>query len=162
MAAIAAARADIGRNLHAVTPSADKVAGSVLVVIPTRDVIERHGVRRGPSASEESVQFVADVLELGYLGIADWVGRGQVFDRLSVVRSADPEREPIRAFDYKLWLLGQSGDRWQWYLSRRDGDARVPLAVDRGLPRTERGASFNIAVTRAAAGLGGTVSPRGR
>src|SRR5205823_13733033 len=91
VAAIAAARADISRNLQAVSPSADKVAGSVLVVIPTRDVIERYGVRRGPSAPEESVQFVADVLELGYLGIADWVGRGQVFDRLSVVRSADPE-----------------------------------------------------------------------
>ncbi|KAF0222729.1 MAG: hypothetical protein FD176_2406 [Rhodospirillaceae bacterium] len=152
--ALAAARTDTDRKVAGVQVADEKVGGSILVVIPTNDIIQQHGVVTTGNPSQESKGYVADVLEIGFLGMADVVKRGQVFDHVDVGRSPDPEGETAGGYDYKLWLLGKSQSEWQWYLSKSGDSYRAPITQDKGLAGSARLASFNNSLLKSVALMG--------
>ncbi len=148
--ALAAVRADLSKKNAAVLKSNTKIDGSVLVVVPTLEVIRNSGVVKYGAATEEQINYVADVLEMGFLSIPDFIKKGGVFDQVTVVRSADAGGYSSAGFDYKFWLLGISTTQWQWYLEKKDRLGKVPVSPDRGLAPIEVGSSFIEPLVRAA------------
>ena len=146
-----AAQRDIDRNVSGVAAAPRKIGGKLVVVIPTREVIEVYGVRRQGYAPPDTVGYIADVLELAFLGVADAVRKSQLFDTVTVLRFIDTQTELTGAYDYKLWLYTQGLDRWQWYLSKNGSDGREPVTPDRGFQKSEYLNSFNSMLTRAGA-----------
>src|SRR5688572_22976568 len=65
-----AAVRDISQNVAGVVPSLHRIGGTILVAVPTRDVIEKHGVKRGTLASQDVIGYIVDVLELDWVGMA--------------------------------------------------------------------------------------------
>ncbi|MBS4048677.1 MAG: trypsin-like peptidase domain-containing protein [Alphaproteobacteria bacterium] len=148
-AALSNARADLNINIAAIKESDQKIPGSLLVVIPTRQVIERNGVVTTGSTTPDQVSYVVDVLEMGFLGVTEAIRQTRAFNRVVVIRSANTETEPISTYDFKLWLLSTPARDWQWYLSRKDG-SREPLHFDRGVSGPARSIAFNSSIIRAA------------
>jgi S1-C subfamily serine protease len=155
-AARAAALRDINLTVGGIVSSTQKIGGKLLIVIPTRNVIEQHGVIKESMASEDVIGFIVDVLELGFLGIADGIRKAQLFDSVTVLRKLDTDSEPIAGYDYKMWLVGKGFEQWQWYLSKNGVNAQEIISADTVLQRTARLNSFNSVLLRAAAALGGT------
>jgi S1-C subfamily serine protease len=148
--AIRAADADIRQKTAGVTTADQRMGGSILVAIPTYDIILRNGVVTTGNASPQITGYIADVLELGFLGIVDAVRRGQIFDRLSLIRSPNPPAENDADFDYKLWLVGRSPQEWQWYFAKAGESRGDPITPDSGRLGSDRLASFNTAILKAA------------
>jgi len=140
--------------------SASRVDGSVAILIPTREVIRQYGVEKGAQAGAEQIEYVVDVVELGFVGRAHSVAAGQVFDKVTVLRTPDAEHYSAAGSDYKLWLFAESLGSWQWYLSKAGVTAREPVTVDMGLPRSQRESSFNESLVKAAKALGGATFSR--
>lgn len=156
-AAGAALRQHIERSIAGVPTASKKVGGKLLVVIPTRPVIEDRAV--GIIRSHPANIFAADQLEMGFLSIPDAIRKAQLFDSVTVVRYPNAEAEPFDNYDYKLWLLrpSVSVDLWRWYLSKTGFDSAEPVieGVDRGFRNAELFNVFNTRVVRAAATLDG-------
>jgi S1-C subfamily serine protease len=153
--ALAAARTDVERRVGAVSESPQKIGGSVLIVLPTRDIIRAQGVVRTGNPREEQVSYIVEVLELGFKGRAEVVRRGRMFDTAIEVISPNVETEDTRTYDYKLWLHSAASGSWQWYLSKNGNPGKIPVSADLGLTGTLQSESFNRAVVDAAARLGG-------
>jgi hypothetical protein len=154
--ATAAYQATLARYVAGVKPSAERLGGRALIAIPDRAVMQANGVRQtGPRpASEEQVRYIVDSVEANFMILSDGLQAGQVFDQTSVIRAVDTNGVLIGDHDFKVWLVGESYDRWQWYVSRKGDARREPVSVDRGLPREERLNSFNVSVVKAGVLLG--------
>lgn len=160
-AALVAVRADVDDRVNATPVSASKIGGSVEILVPTRDVIRQYGVKNGAAARDDQVEYIVDVLELGFLGRARAVAKSQVFDKTTVFRAPDVEHYAIEGYDYKLWLYAAGSGSWQWYLSKAGATGREPVTVDMGLPASQREGSFSDSIYRAANVLGVAVASRG-
>lgn len=152
-AAYSAAWTDIQTKINAIPEMGTKLGKSILVVVPTREVIQANGVRVTGKPSSEATGYVTDVLEMGFVTMADVVRKGGMFDRVEVSRSSNSEAEPFLDYDYKLWLLGLNQDQWQWYLTKANVEGREAIAVDKGLAGAARLISFNSAVIKGAQAL---------
>lgn len=157
--AVQAARDDIDRSVSGVTPVTQRLGGRALAVVPTRPVIQAHGVKGGPAAGGDAVDYIVDTLEINILGVTEGVRKGQIFDQVTVLRHDNPESALADTYDYKLWLFTGSGGRWQWYLSRKGVAEREPLSGDAGVAKDERFNAFNKSVIRAGERLGAKPTP---
>jgi hypothetical protein len=94
-----------------IPPSPNRVEGTLLLVLPTYEVI---------SATPKE----PDLFEVLTVQITKAVVNAKVFDSVTVVRSMYPEAEPIGQYDYKLAKarLGQP-----WYLSANGSEKREPV-----------------------------------
>src|SRR5690348_10423574 len=150
--ALAAARGSVAQSVARVETASKKIGGKLLVVIPTRDIIVKQGVKVvGGYAPSEKIAFVAEGVEINFLGIGDAVRQAELFDTVAVVRSLNPEEEPFSDYDYKLWLFNFGIDQWQWYLTRPDFSHRQPVTADRTYNKTAYLNSFNSMLVRAVA-----------
>jgi clan AA aspartic protease (TIGR02281 family) len=156
-AAEAVARDDISRQQNFVPKITSRVHGSIVIVIPTTDIIHQYGIVATGNPSDNEIHYISDVLELGFLGFAGAVQIGGAFDQVTVVRSTDSGSYPGTGYDYKLWLLAISHSQWQWYLSKNGSSDKMPISVDQGVPHTQRSAAFDEAVVSGANLLRGTV-----
>jgi S1-C subfamily serine protease len=149
-----AAEADVSIGISGVMPTDQRIAGSVEVVIPTREVIRERGITNPQATDEAGRDYITDVLEIGFIAIFDVVKRGAVFDQTTLARSSDPETVTTGETDYILWLLGLSPTQWQWYLSSKTSSEKVPVNFDMALQGAARNNSFNQAIIAAAKQLG--------
>jgi S1-C subfamily serine protease len=153
--ASAAARADINAIQVAVKPAVRRLGGSVLIVVPSRAVIDQAG-GRAPAmlGGADAAVFETDIREMNYLAVAEGVERGQVFDRSSVIRSPASDVEPADGYDYKLWLQLRPGENAQWYVARPGGGV-APVNFPAGISRYERQNGFNAELVREAGSIAG-------
>lgn len=158
--ATAAYQATLARHIAAVKPTAERLGGRALIAIPERAVMQANGIRQtGPRpASEEQVRYMVDAVEANFLVLGDGLQAGRVFDQTSVIRAVDTTGVLIGDHDFKVWLVGEAYDQWQWYVSRKGDARREPVSVDRGLPREERLNSFNVSVVKAGVLLGASAT----
>jgi S1-C subfamily serine protease len=149
--ALAAARGNVARSVAQVEIAAKKIGGKLLVVIPTRDIIVSRGVKviGGGHTRSGDIEFVADGVEINFLGIADAVRQAELFDDVAVIRSLNPEDEAFNGYDYKLWLFSFGIDQWQWYLTREDFTHRQPVTAYGTYNKTVYLNSFNAMLARA-------------
>lgn len=154
-AAYSAAWTDVQSKINAVPDMGTKVGKSVLVVVPPRDVIQANGVRVTGNPSSEATGYIVDVLEMGFVTMADVVRKGGLFEQVEVSRSRNPEAEQFAGYDYKLWLLGMNQEQWQWYLTKAGAEGREAISVDRGLSGAARLISFNSGILKGAQALNG-------
>lgn len=96
--ALQAARLDVRRALDGIEPKAKPHEFSARIVIPSRARIVDAGVIKTPTATQEQINYVADVLDYGFLGMADAVKIRKIFKSASVERKYDTTpfiRDPI-------------------------------------------------------------------
>ncbi|WP_420417316.1 S1C family serine protease [Pacificispira sp.] len=142
MAALRAANLHVDQNVAGVRPVDKPLGGSALVVIPTFDVILKNGVNATGNATIEMRSYVAETLEIGFLGIGRAIKKSGIYDDVSIVRSIDPSATPIADHDYKIWLVGLSPERWQWYVDSQGGNNPQPVSMDLGQVGSARADSF--------------------
>lgn len=148
--ALAAARNEIHIKSNTIPAAESKIGGTLLMVIPVREIISQYAVKNPSYPISSTTQYNTDILETIFLSRADVVRTGKVFDTVTVVRELDTENYPSNNYDYKLWLLGTGFNSWQWYLAKTGSSRKEPVTMDRGLSGSQRLASFNTALYKAA------------
>ncbi|MBT5047475.1 MAG: hypothetical protein HOM58_03150 [Rhodospirillaceae bacterium] len=149
--AFAAAQSDIATKISEVAADPKRrIGGSVLVAIPQRQVIERYGVRKAWGRSRGHVPYVADVLELGFLGMAEVIRNAMLFDRVDVIRPLNSSAVPFDGYDFKLWLTATDLEQWQWLFLKSGFRDALPVARDQSFFGEVKGVdSFNDSIHKA-------------
>jgi len=127
---IAAIRTDLDSILAGITPVADPLGGSALVVLPTRDALRANALKTTGPVSDEAVDYILDANEMQLRAIVDGVERGKVFDSMTVEQAFNPDNVPYDQYDYKLWLYSDQTTA-VWYLQLGTEGLSVPMDMSR-------------------------------
>ena len=105
-------------------PVSRRVAGSVLIVLPTRQAIEQAAQESNMNVGTMSLPISFDAEEDEFLALPTFVTRAHLFDRVDVRRATDPAAEPIGDHDYKIWMVPGPNIVYQnWQIGNRQGAA---------------------------------------
>lgn len=138
-AALLAAEQDMARTLAGIEPRQTPIAARAVVVLPNKARIEKYGVvAMGPGrVRPEHRDYLASLLNTGYLGMADGLVKRQVFGQVVIEQSYFTEDPQIGDAQYLVWLhLTEQGGA-QWYIKNREGE-KAPIAIDQSKMRTEK------------------------
>ena len=124
--------------------SPERAVGSLLIVLPSRTMIETEAVAAFWDYRPVQLSLDVDKTEADTLLLAESARAARVFDRISFIRSDRPEDEAIGDNDYKIWAQ-RGSESFVWYIEGQHGDPRkitfarpeqfpqVALAAARGL-----------------------------
>jgi S1-C subfamily serine protease len=154
--ALEAHRAMIARDLPKIEPVAQKVGGSLLVILPSVKQVEQNTYAQ-TRRQDEAVDWLADTVDANFHGNADAVRAGKIFDNVSAVVSDDAASVPTDGFAYKLWYERGDDHQFHWRLGQVGGKF-VDLVYGKSWSNLERLKDFNISVVNAAADLGAPVA----
>ncbi len=141
-AALSAVRRDMQSQLASIQPGVP-LAASADIYIPDRQRIAARGVVTTGAVRPGVIEYVTEVLFLGFEVVADSLDRARVFERLNISVSSDPAYAAgASQSDYAIWLDLRDPSTAQWYLSRRGSGAKTPMPMDTGVERSRRGAAW--------------------
>jgi len=156
-------------QVAAVTPVADRIGGSALVVLPDADrlrpmVANVYGVNPSSGTTKAEVEF----FQVTNRAVADAIRRGNLFDSVQVVEQNDTESPANPGYDYIIWYqVGTTGANhtgaWfgKWQLRRGADPATETLGFDPGVSDQDRLLGMIRLIRPSAAKLGGPALPNG-
>ncbi len=128
----------LSRTLLDIPRTESPTGGSALVVLPTRDFIEKNGVLMTSGSrkqlSEDDVQYIVGYMDRQFEFAFKTIEQRGIFDDVVLERSDSPESRELGARDYLIYMnLPDSGtDVGTWYVTGQDWTSPqiVPAAVN--------------------------------
>lgn len=145
--------------LQQMTPSAQRLGGTVLVVTPTLARI-RAGYPTNLPVQPIALDALAVASDIGYDYTGPMIERSRIFDTVRSIRSDNPTAAGIGDADYKLWVDNVGGTTLsKWILTKRDGkNHEIEIPQPLTLTRPLFVSSLPIGVINAAADMGASVA----
>jgi S1-C subfamily serine protease len=141
--ALHAARQDIESSFAYVKESPTPIKGQASVIIPDRQRIRAKGVVTTGAVQYAQVEYIAEVLYLGYWAMADALRQANTFESIQVLESPDPQASAAATTsEYVIWLNLADANTAQWYLIRDRSLTPEAVAVDLGIERQRRAADW--------------------
>ena len=100
--ALIAVRSFAAKSLTNVQKSTDPIGGRLKAVILDRNRLEQSGVVKQPGTSQESIDYIVNILKIDYDGTLDGIKKGELFDSVEIVRLNDTTKPDIDGYDYLL------------------------------------------------------------
>lgn len=153
-AAAKAMRAEINTNLSQIPIASQHIPGSVLIVLPSRDVFKKFNtltITNSLTADQEyeGLELNLDLKESISAAMAESVKMGKVFDKVTIILASEPDSYPSKGYDFKLWVSALSYDM-PWYLGKTGLAVWEGLKVNKGATEQQQFFGFNQAVIDAA------------
>ncbi|MDR3440671.1 MAG: serine protease [Telmatospirillum sp.] len=142
-----------------VSQAPDRVHGSVLIVLPTKDKNLEYTHTVIKIGKEEDKIFFSSLFDLNLMTDARAIDRAGVFDSTSIVTADDGDQHDFGAYDYKIWAARAGQGTVQWSLVRRSSGQSIGIVLPTGkLSRIAFLNAFPLSVINAAADVGVAVT----
>lgn len=161
--ALAASRRQEDAIVSQVKPSAQKVAGTALLVLPTTSVLRRNTGSTTNNADlnafKATLNMLADFTEITMASNGKALEKGQIFDKLTTIYADDGDGASVDfgEADYKLFREKISPSMTAWTLTKRNGSSSQ-LVLPKDGNRLIWLNGLIIATVNAAADLGAPVT----
>jgi S1-C subfamily serine protease len=144
MEAIIVLKERLAKDIAPIEKNGVVVGGNAFIVIPPKEIIKKNGIIRRHQESDESVDYRAEILELGFLAMAEVIKRGGFFDTVVITRNESDIKwdKP----NYVVRLESPGVDRWQWYVFNTFDSNKYPIHKDFSKIGVERDSSFNVSL----------------
>ena len=126
-------QADADRVIRQVFPTKNPVSGRALIVLPSRSLIERNGVKTTGNPAmvkREMIDFIVSNLDISYRTMADALRARNIFDEVVIRTDDKPETYVVPGYDVIIYLAILSQDQAQWYLKLPQQNKEVPIYID--------------------------------
>ena len=134
-AALQAQRERMNGDLSLITPTENPLGGRVLCVIPSRDLIEKNGIRKFGTPKPEAINYAVSSTELGLDSQSEALRGRKIFDEVRVVKSGDPESVTMIGYELTIYYVMKSPDQVQWFLKVLPNKIPFPIYIDTSLPQ---------------------------
>lgn len=156
-AAIAEARQRDELFLAQVSPAAQRLGGTAVIVLPALSNL-RATVLSGSPLTGDAAETIAKVNDVHVVADGRAIEKGNIFDTVRILRVDDPAHADAGDADYKIWLDRYGANPSQWTLVTRAGLSHGITSSGPPVTRLVWMNSLNIGVLNAAADLGAPVS----
>jgi len=129
-AGLDAARRGINSSLDGIESLSKPISNSVKVVIPNFQRVRDAGVVKRGRPTQEQIDYVATILHMGYLGMADALKKRNIFSQVNVSESYDTSNPSLGDENYLIWLYLTDQGGAQWYMKRKGMTDKMLIQID--------------------------------
>jgi len=134
-AALQAQREWHDRNLPLINPTENPLRGRALCVVPSRDLIEKNGIRKFGTPKPEAINYAVSSVELRLDSEAQALQNRKIFDEVRVVKSGHPESVTMTGYELTIYYVMKSPEQVQWFLKILPNKPPLPIYYDTSLPQ---------------------------
>lgn len=136
----------LDQTLLGISRTESPIGGSALLVLPTRDLIERDGIimlaGSRSQASEDQIQYIVGYLDREFEFTHEALKRRGIFDDVVLKRSDTPASHDMGSQDYGIYMKFPAPDsdpgESEWYVKERNwASPRIVPAADGAVGRVE-------------------------
>jgi hypothetical protein len=133
-AALKVAQEQCDRNVSVITPTENPLGARALCVLPSRNLIEKKGIRITGTPKPEGINYVVSISEIDQDGMAQALRKRQIFSDVKIVKSNDPETFTMPEYEIIIYRVIKSPDQIQWFLKTSPNKEALPIHMDMSLP----------------------------
>jgi len=133
-AALQAQRERNHRDVSLINPTENPIGGRALCVLPSRDLIEKKGIRTWGAPKQELINYLVSSAELVLDSHAEALQRRKIFYEVRIVKSGEPESFTMTGYELTIYYVIKAPDQTQWFLKVSPNKNPLPIYFDTSLP----------------------------
>ena len=116
------------KQLESATVSHVKIDGDLIVIIPSKESIakiEKQFTKRPRGITDQEAKYFSGSIDIKNQYVFNSIKKREIFNRITLVHSDNPESESIQNYDYKLYRYYSIGALAQWHIESKENQKPV-------------------------------------